>query len=432
LSSARILRRSIVVALTLAVAPAGLAATAAVRHAEKTTSASYYVDSASGDDNNPGTARAPWRTLARASRAVLMPGDRLLLRRGRTWTGPLYVSGSGTSSAPIIVATYGPGRLPVVEQGSSCIVISGSHVIVRTVQAVGCAWAGVRITGKADMVERSVMRGNAAGVDVARQAVAARVLGNQLIGNNRMSVLTAEPKNDDSGAFGVLIRGDQAEVAFNTIVGSDAFSYDFGRDGAAVEIYGGRGSRIHHNLAIDNNAFTELGLPQSSDTLYAYNVVRSSLRTSTFLVTRGAGSALGPVLGTRASNNSVMLTGQASQGFVCAPGCSRAVLRLRNNIIGAFGRVGYVKGSVAENNDLFFGGALQFSKGPASNVALPKFVDPARGDLRLRSSSPAIDAGTKAPYAFDFDSRHVPIDGDGDGKPVRDLGAFEFVPKKKP
>src|SRR4051812_24628267 len=77
----------------------------------------------------------------------------------------------------------------------------------------------------------------AAGVYVKSGATDNIVGNNQLMDNNRMSVVTSSPSSDDSGAFGVLLRGDRTEVAGNLITGSDAFSYDYGRDGAAVEVY---------------------------------------------------------------------------------------------------------------------------------------------------------------------------------------------------
>jgi len=425
-ASARMFRHFLATALTLALALPGLANNGNVPRAEATTSVSYYVDSVRGDDDNSGTSpTAPWRSLAGASRAVLTPGNHLLLHRGRTWSGPLRLSGSGTLSAPIVVAPYGSGPLPLVTNASSCIVISGSHVIVRALRAARCGWAGVRITGKADVVERSFISGNAAGVDVAQQAVGARIVGNKLIDNNRMSVLTPEPKNDDSGAFGVAVRGDRTEVAFNTIVGSDAFSYDYGRDGSAVEVYGGRGSRIHHNLAVNNNAFTELGQARSSDTLYAYNVVRSSLRDSSFLVTRGADNPLGPVLGTRAYNNTVYFTGSSSQGFVCYAGCSPEILSMRNNIVQAVWKIGYADAPFDEDNDVFWKGAEQFRRGKRTLFANPRFVAAPR-NLRLRASSPAVDRGTELGYRVDFDRRSARIDGDGDGNAVPDAGAYEY------
>jgi 3-phytase len=240
-----------------------------------------------------------------------------------------------------------------------------------------------------------------------------------------MSRLTPEP-NDDNGAFGVLVNGDSSEIAYNTISGHDTFSYDYGRDGAAVEIYGGQSNHIHHNLALNNDAFSELGNSRSHTNFYGYNVVQSSLPTSTFLVTRGGQDGYGPVNGTRLYNNTVSLTGAQSQGFVCVGGCTGETLYLRNNIIGAGWKAGYADGPIDEDYDLFYRGNTQFSVGPHSVIADPKFIDGVGGNFDLLAGSRAIDAGAYSPYLRDFQGEQVPQDGNGDSRPAPDMGAFEF------
>jgi hypothetical protein len=240
-----------------------------------------------------------------------------------------------------------------------------------------------------------------------------------------MFVLTPSPTNDDSGAFGVLLNGDRAEVAYNRISGSDAFSYDYGRDGAAVEVYGGQGNNVHHNVAVDNHDFSELGNPRSADNTFAYNLVRSSLAGSTFLVTRGGASSLGPVMHTRVYNNTVYLSGSSSQGFVCYAGCSPDILTLRDNIIQAVWKVGYADAPLDENNDLFYKGKLQFRRGRRSLVTNPRFVAPP-SNLRLRRGSRAIDRGVDLGYRRDLAGRRVPLDGNGNGRAAVDLGAYEY------
>jgi myo-inositol-hexaphosphate 3-phosphohydrolase len=386
----------------------------------------FYVDSSGGDDARSGRSpAAAWQTLRRASAAPFAPGDQLLLRRGGEWRGTLTVEGSGTRTRRIVVGAYGHGPLPVVTGGSSCVVLAGSYLTLRHVHARGCSWAGVDVDGSSNRIERSILGGNAAGVYVRRGATATRILTNRLVDNNRMAVLTREPTNDDSGAFGILIHGDRTEVAYNTIRGSDAFSHDYGRDGAAIEVYGGRQNVIHHNLAIANDAFSELGNPRSADNTFAYNVVRSPLASSIFVVTRGAGSRYGPILRTRLEHNTVYLTGPSSQGIVCHDGCSRDVLRMRNNIVSARWKAGYADAAFDEDHDLFWGGRVQFARGRHSLVADPSFIRPTAGDLRLRRRSPAVDRGTDLQYRRDFANRSARVDGDGDGRAVPDLGAFE-------
>jgi len=303
--------------------------------------------------------------------------------------------------------------------------LAGSYVVLEGVQADGCSWAGVEITGTGDTVEQSVLSHNVAGVDVKAGSVGAKVLDNQILDNNKMSVLTPSPTNDDSGAFGVALHGDGAEVAYNRISGSDAFSYDYGRDGAAVEVYGGQGNNVHHNVAVDNHDFSELGNPRSADNTFAYNLVRSSLAGSTFLITRGGASSLGPVLHTRAYNNTVYLSGSSSQGFMCNAGCSPNILTLRDNVIQAVWKVGYADAPLDENNDLFYRGKVQFRRGHRSLVANPRFVAPP-SNLRLRRGSPAIDRGVDVGYRRDLAGRRVPLDGDGNGIATVDLGAYEY------
>ncbi|MDQ3549038.1 MAG: right-handed parallel beta-helix repeat-containing protein [Chloroflexota bacterium] len=350
----------------------------------------------------------------------------MLLKRGSSWTSTLSVTESGTSDAPIVVDAYGIGDHPIIQHKSNGVMLSGSYIIVRNIHVNNHSWSGVYISGSFNRIENSLVTNNVAGIYVKSGAACNGIVGNVIKDNNKMSVLTRR-SGDDSGAFGVLIHGDFTEVAYNTISGSDAFSYDFDLDGAAVEIYGGQNNDIHHNLAIDNHAFTELGHPRSANNTFAYNVVRSSLDTSTFLVTRGAGSRYGPVMTTRVLNNSVYMTGNGSQGFVCHAGCGSDILMMRNNIIQAVAKTGFADAPFDEDYNLYHGGQHQFTMGSHSVVTDPLFVDPVAGDLHLQSTSPAIDAGAHLGYTIDIDGQSVALDGNCDGTASPDFGAYEYV-----
>ncbi len=356
----------------------------------------YYVDALAGNDANAGTSvRRPWKTLERASAAPLQPGD-------------------------------ARGPMPRITGGSSCVVLSGSYLVLRKIHADDCSWAGASVSGDHDRVERTLMTHNVAGIHVTAGADANAIVDNELRDNDKMIVLTPAPSDDDSGAFGIALHGDDNEVAFNTISGSDTFSYDFGRDGAAIEVFGGRRNSIHHNLAIDNDAFSELGDARTAGNTFSYNVVRSALRSSVGLVTRGAKSARGPVTGTRFYNNTISLSGALSQGFVCHGGCGPNILRMRNSIIWAAGKVGFADNAFDEDYDLFFGARLQFTTGRHSVSVNPAFVNRRRGNLHLRASSHAVDRGVDLGYSEDFDRRRARVDGNRDGRAVPDIGAFEY------
>src|SRR6266566_4029269 len=76
----------------------------------------YYVRPG-GDDTAAGTSpAAAWRTLARASGAILRPGTRLLLLGGKQYPGSLVISkgDAGNVRSPILVSSYGKGRATIV------------------------------------------------------------------------------------------------------------------------------------------------------------------------------------------------------------------------------------------------------------------------------------------------------------------------------
>lgn len=67
----------------------------------------YHVDAAAGNDNNPGTAEAPWKTLTKASGAQLKSGDALLLKCGSIWRDSLNITGTTAKEGNILIGGYG-------------------------------------------------------------------------------------------------------------------------------------------------------------------------------------------------------------------------------------------------------------------------------------------------------------------------------------
>jgi hypothetical protein len=390
----------------------------------------YYVDSRGGNDSSAGTSpEAAWRSLGRAMRVTLREGDRVLLRRGSDWSGPFEITSSGTRDRSIVIGAYGTGARPLVHGGSTCVQVSGSFVRLTQIEARGCTWAGVSIDGSFVQVDHTRVSGNAAGIDITPRSRSDSILFNELVDNNRMSVLTKTPTDDDSGAFGILVQGDWARIAHNRISGSDAFSYDYGRDGAAVEIFGGHDNLIEWNVATNDHAFTELGGLHTARNAYAYNLYVTAAADATFLVTRGPKDSRGPVLDTRVYNNTAFLTGTGSQGVVCYAGCSSSILTLRNDIVVAQREALFADAPFDEAHDVFYGPIAGVSLGPASIVADPRFRAPSRGDFRLSGSSPAVDRGVRLGLPHDLAGNRIPVDGNGDGKALPDSGCFEYRPQ---
>lgn len=79
--------------------------------------ATYYVDSAAGDDARPGTSPAEaWRSFAPLASRALNAGDELRLKAGGHWLGQqLRLTGAGTAAQPIRVGRYGEGPAPALD-----------------------------------------------------------------------------------------------------------------------------------------------------------------------------------------------------------------------------------------------------------------------------------------------------------------------------
>lgn len=414
----------------------------------------FHFDCSTGSDSASGLTQArAFRSVARAADLTLNPGDRLLLNRGCSWRGPLTIGWHGSAEWPIVVGSYGEGAPPLIHDAlGNNVEVYGTWVIIEHLatltspgtvavdnqcrdQPVG--WrTGFTVQHEANNVTIRFSRasGHTAGVHVTRGASHNRIVNNLLSDNVIMSINTDDGGFDDSGAWGVVLNGADNVVAYNRFSGNIAWcSYDFGQEGASIEVYEGVRNLIHHNISVEDTTFSEIGgsdIRRAADNVYAFNVYSSSHANSEFLVLRGASGHFGPTPGTRAFNNSVYLSDPSeTQGVVCYSGCSADVLELRNNVIWVEWKGLYADAPFAESHNLywranghpllqFFGEGNEMSA--TSLVSDPLFVDPAAGDLRLQVGSPAIAAGVPIDISFTRDAAGAVLDGSG---PV-DMGAF--------
>ncbi|MCF6469589.1 hypothetical protein FAF44_14490 [Nonomuraea sp. MG754425] len=383
----------------------------------------YYVDSRAGDDGAAGTSAATaWKSLDKLAAAELKPGDTVAVKRGSGFAGPLELEPSGTAARPLTIKAYGKGPLAKISgTQDDCVIVSGNHWRISGLRASNCRWAGFELRGDSNELSGVEADRNIAGVLVTPSGSRNTIRDSVLRDNNRMSV-NDEGGDNDSGAFGVLLNGDDNVVTGNTITGSYAKSADYGTDGAAVEIFNGDRNTITHNTARNNETFTELGAQKgktATGNVFAFNVVTSSRSRGSFLITRGSRHAVGPVKGTVAVHNSVYLPARDTIGWSCHDGCSPSILKLRNNVISVGGEAGWEDGAGADDDGgVYKGRTARFKPGPKSVMADPKFRS--RTDLRLRPGSPALGRavaltptwfGGKA-YAKDFTGKALstPLD----------------------
>ncbi len=403
----------------------------------RTGSFTFHVDCLDGNDGYSGlSAGQAVLTLERVNQLSLRPGDRLLLRRGCAWQGPLTIRWSGTEEWPITVGAYGEGTPPVVSMArQNNIDVYGTHIVVEHVWAATepfslpldaecrdqpVAWrSGFTVQHEAhDITLRYVIAtGNTAGVHLTRGAQRVKLLHSQLVDNVVMSVNSNDGGFDDSGAWGLLINGSDNVIAYNTFSGNNAWcSYDFGQEGASIEIYEGVNNLIHHNVSLDDTTFSEIGSSSrraARDNVFAFNVYASNLPVSQFMVIRGDDAHFGPTHGTGLYHNTVHLTHeQETQGVVCYAGCGPELLDARNNVIWVEWKALYADAPFTESHNIYWNSRgrplLQFLGdssriSPTSLIADPGFVDTDARDYRLGLGTPAAGAGTALDLEFEFD-----------------------------
>lgn len=405
----------------------------------------YHVACEGGDDSLDGmTPITAWQTLARANQAELLPGDALYLKRGCSFVGYLELRWHGTEDRSILIGVYGEGEKPVLSDfgpDDAVVSVTGSYLTVEnldlrsSVPKVDCPvgwYAGFSLLGASHITLRfNEISGFAAGVSVDKDSHRNTILANKLLNNNVLSVNTPGG-DDDSGAWGVLLNGDYNEVAYNYFSGNISMcSYDFGQDGGSVEIFAGSHNLVHHNVAINDAMFSEMGTDgkPAVGNIIAYNLILNDKHeTANFVIVRGGGK-LGPTPETKVINNTVYLTGRNSIAVSCLY-CSATVLTLKNNILWADWQPLFSDGPFIEQANILWARSGQPHINMAgsqlhqsSRIVNPRFSSISESDFRPMFGSAAINAGVLDIIHLDllFDLQGTPIP---QGNTI-DIGAFE-------
>jgi hypothetical protein len=81
----------------------------------RTVSATFYIDSVTGDDGNDGMSPGQaWQSLTPVNTMTFIPGDKILFKADTSYTGQFKPSGSGADGNPIIIDMYGTGNKPAI------------------------------------------------------------------------------------------------------------------------------------------------------------------------------------------------------------------------------------------------------------------------------------------------------------------------------
>lgn len=423
----------------------------------------YYVDPSSTASTQDGSKAYPWKTLAQVNSNMgrFRPGDSILFRRGRTFTGSLVISRSGTSSSPITFAAYGTGTPPVLQyniaanlsksisqraiiyaaSGISYITISDIRFTDTTVNSVSIHTLKTANVGYAIDFDGSTSNG-CNGITLKNLTIS--LVGNAIEIHGNGNVVTdcsiydlggvKNNLNDEGnfGASGITFAGSNNKIFRNSFVRCWRKDLTFGYDGGAIEQYGAVGgecsnNQIMYNTVIDCDGLTEWGSGTTSDicnnNVLAYNLI---INCNQIVILHNNKETISNF---QFYNNDVIETTAqfeaTSQLFGSSVTAAAGTLILKNNIFWISKTVpnywqlvkSTFTGSFTHSNNIYrmATGKLGFSLSPTElsvSSSTPLFtstspVTPVGWNYNLVSSSPAIDKGAKLGLTLDLKGNSV-------------------------
>jgi Right handed beta helix region len=339
------------------------------------------------------------------------------------------------------------------ESGASSTIINGDGVgVVVTMNAnagetpvlrgftvqnggpYGFTDGAIDTSGGPALIENNTITANRFCDDGAVSAAfSAATIRNNVISNNSQAC------SGGVGGAGVAIRGaGTVQLLNNAITGNTHTSAAGG-----VGLFAAGTPTISGNVIQDNVGWQGGGMSlfNSSDATITNNIIDGNQGA------QGGGIYWTVPYGDRGPLvvNNTIAANQANTGLAVYAGGFDDQTSLVNNIL-----VGNGAGSVVQCdgtydptppiiqfNDVYnsgtgpaYGGTCIGETGVNGNIsAEPLFVDGANGNFHIQRGSPAVDAGTNsgAP-ATDIEDDPRPLDGNGDGIAIVDMGADELVP----
>lgn len=407
----------------------------------------YYVDrnNSQASDNNPGTQSLPWRTIGKASNAM-MPGDTAVVSAGN-YNEKVSTSRGGASnnritfraSGKAITKTFNVNHDYITIEGFEMtaanedymMTIRGSHceILNNIIYDTGAKWGVIHMSNKASsgclikgnkyfashgpgddltviVVSGSnhVIEDNEIGPGIDLDAF--RVWGtNNVIRRNYVHDVKLSPGSnahmDVIQTFG-LGGGTSRYIVFeNNLV------VNFDGQICMTEYNGSPNMRdwdVRNNIYVNVDMQANIGIPNFrfyNNTLYNVGA------TNKLIMYLYDASGKSSYDGARIKNNVFVTAGSiSSYGQVMSVGRSGTNIEIDHNYVGRYDSFTALSG---------------FSEAHGVNGGDPKFLDPSMRDFRLQSTSPLIDKAISI-SSFNHDSA-------GTVRPQGsswDIGALEY------
>lgn len=201
----------------------------------------FYV-STTGDDFNPGTREAPWRTIQHAADTVL-PGSTILVRGG-IYAERVTINVSGSAAKGYVTFRSHPDETVVLEGGSLSVPEGRTAMISIQDQSY------IRIQGfEIRNYRSSERRCTPAGIFVRGAGSNIEIL------NNNVHHIEQLYQKQGGNAFGIAVYGTSAQTAISRLVidGNEVHHLKTGSSESVVVNGNVTDFRIDHNVIHDNN-----------------------------------------------------------------------------------------------------------------------------------------------------------------------------------
>jgi serine protease len=329
------------------------------------------------------------------------------------------INGDGVSA--VVIMSANDGETPVLR-----------GFTVRNGGPFGDTDGAIEVGGGPALIENNTITANhfCSEGAVSASFSAATIRNNVISGNSQASC------SGGVGGAGVMIGGEgSVQLLNNIIIGN---THESGAGGVALFAAGT--PTISGNVIKDNVGWSSGGmsLENVSDATITNNIiVRNQGNQGGGIYVSVPFGARGPLV-----VNNTVAANRANSGLAVYATGFDAQASFVNNILVGDGTASIVEcdGTFDPNppsfqfNDVYnsgtgpaFGGTCTGQTGVNGNISAdPSFVDAGGGDFHIRRG-PAVDAGTNtgAP-ATDIDGDPRPLDGNGDGVAIVDMGADEI------
>ncbi|GAB2756571.1 hypothetical protein GCM10027072_63350 [Streptomyces bullii] len=277
-----------------------LAASGCLSTPHYSTHRTYYI-SPQGDDRRDGLSPdEAWRSLKRLTGVQVNPGDRVLLKAGGKFAGPLELrqDDAGRADRPVTIGSYGTGRAVIDAAGTHGIAVyRTAGVDVRDLIIVG---KGASYTGKGGIHlysdlpdDRKLDRVTVSGVDVSGFRVGIQVGGaagrtgfknvtvsNSVLHDNRdMGLFTFGPRFNATSPVYAHENVRISRVETYNVMGDP--SADDHHTGNGIVLSSVNGATVAHSSAHDNGARASKEAGEGPVGIWAFDATRVVLQHNT-------------------------------------------------------------------------------------------------------------------------------------------------------